>query len=284
MEPVIHQTAAFAIDRCCHAATAVVTDHHDVLHLDHIDGELEHRQVVGILRRCQVGYVAMDKQFSWIEIDDFVRRDAAVGTADPQIFGGLLALQPFEESGVGGDFPSGPGAVVGFEVVEHGISKRDALARVKRFYAGGPVRQDEATSARLEDVGNTPGRTRAMAGNAQKIIELDRQRMTAMAEKDIATLNAIIADDLIYCHSSARLDTKQSLIGAMESGATVYTSVVPSDVVAQDFGDAVVLTGVAAISVNSGGNANSFRVRFIDVYANRSGQWQMVTWQSTKLA
>jgi ketosteroid isomerase-like protein len=127
-----------------------------------------------------------------------------------------------------------------------------------------------------------------MAGNAQTIsdtiIDLDRQRMTAMAEKDIAALNRIIADDLIYCHSSARLDTKQSLIGAMESGATVYTSVVPSDVVAQDLGDTVVLTGVAAISVNSGGNPNSFRVRFIDVYANRGGTWQMVTWQSTKLA
>jgi hypothetical protein len=70
----------------------------------------------------------------------------------------------------------------------------------------------------------------------------------------------------------------------MDSGATVYTSVEPSDVVAQDFGDVVVLTGVAAISVNSGGTPNSFRVRFIDVYARRGGQWQMVTWQSTKLA
>jgi ketosteroid isomerase-like protein len=122
-----------------------------------------------------------------------------------------------------------------------------------------------------------------MAGNAQKIIELDRQRMTAMAEKDVATLNKLIADDLIYTHSSARLDTKQSLIGAMESGATVYTAIEPSDVAAQDLGDAVVLTGVAAISVNSGGTPNSFRVRFTDVYANRSGQWQMVTWQSTRL-
>jgi hypothetical protein len=122
-----------------------------------------------------------------------------------------------------------------------------------------------------------------MAGNADKIIELDRQRMTAMADKDIATLNKIIADDLIYTHSSARLDTKKTLIGAMESGATVYTSVVPSEVVAQDLGDAVVLTGVAAISVNSGGTPNSFRVRFVDVYAKRGGQWQMVTWQSTKL-
>src|ERR1700710_471725 len=123
-----------------------------------------------------------------------------------------------------------------------------------------------------------------MAENAQKIIELDRQRMTAMAEKDIAALNKLLAEDLIYTHSSARLDTKKSLIGAMESGATLYTSVEPSEVVAQDLGDAVVLTGIAAISVNSGGNPNSFRVRFTDVYANKGGQWQMVTWQSTKLA
>jgi ketosteroid isomerase-like protein len=125
---------------------------------------------------------------------------------------------------------------------------------------------------------------RKMAGNGQKIIELDRQRMTAMAAKDIAALNRLLADDLIYTHSSARLDTKKSLIGAMESGSTVYTAIEPSDVVAQDLGDAVVLTGVAAISVNSGGNPNSFRVRFTDVYANKGGQWQMVTWQSTRLA
>ncbi len=123
-----------------------------------------------------------------------------------------------------------------------------------------------------------------MAGNGAAIIALDKKRMDAMGAKDIATLNAVIADDLIYTHSSARMDTKATLIGAMESGSTVYTSVVPSDVVAQDLGDAVVLTGVAAISVMSGGKPNSFRVRFTDVYANRGGTWQMVTWQSTRLA
>ena len=122
-----------------------------------------------------------------------------------------------------------------------------------------------------------------MAGNAQTVIELDRQRMEAMAKKDIAALNALISDDLVYTHSSARLDTKQSLIGAMESGATVYTAVEPSDVKAQDFGDAVVLTGSCRISVMSGGRPNTFGVRFTDVYANRGGRWQMVTWQSTRL-
>ena len=122
-----------------------------------------------------------------------------------------------------------------------------------------------------------------MAGNGQMIIDLDRKRMVAMAEKDVATLSAVLADDLVYTHSSARLDTKASLIGNMQSGATVYSSVEPSDVVAQDCGDAVVLTGVARISVTSGGKPNKFGVRFTDVCARRGGQWQMVTWQSTRL-
>ena len=122
-----------------------------------------------------------------------------------------------------------------------------------------------------------------MAGNAQTVIDLDRRRMEAMARKDIATLNELISDDLVYTHSSARLDTKQSLIGAMESGQTVYTAVVPSDVKAQDYGNTVVLTGSARISVNSGGNAMNFGVRFTDVWVNKGGNWQMVAWQSTKL-
>ena len=84
-----------------------------------------------------------------------------------------------------------------------------------------------------------------MAGNRQTVVDLDRKRMQAMAKKDVATLEAVLADDLVYTHSSARLDTKRSLIDAMVSGATVYTGVEPSDVKAQDLGDTVVLTGIA---------------------------------------
>ncbi|HVY15602.1 MAG TPA: nuclear transport factor 2 family protein [Rhodopila sp.] len=121
-----------------------------------------------------------------------------------------------------------------------------------------------------------------MSDNARLVIDLDRQRMAAMGAKDVAMLNKLLGDDLVYTHSSARMDTKSSLIGAMESGATVYASVEPSDVVAQDLGSTVVLTGSAAIKVNSGGKALSFTVRFTDVWTHRTGGWQMVAWQSTK--
>ena len=122
-----------------------------------------------------------------------------------------------------------------------------------------------------------------MANNGEMVIDLDKKRMQAMAAKDIVTLDALLADDLVYTHSSARLDTKESLIDNMKSGATVYSAVEPSEVLAQDLGDTVILTGVARIRVSSNGRDLEFRVRFTDAYARRSGRWQMVAWQSTRL-
>ena len=98
-----------------------------------------------------------------------------------------------------------------------------------------------------------------MAGNGQMIIDLDKKRMQAMAAKDVATLETLLADDLVYAH------------------------VEPSEVKAQDLGDAVVLTGIAEIKVTANGSPLAFGVRFTDVYAKRNGRWQMVTWQSTRL-
>ena len=122
-----------------------------------------------------------------------------------------------------------------------------------------------------------------MASNGELVIGLDRKRMQAMAAKDIATLDALLADDLVYTHSTARLDTKQSLIANMKSGATVYSAVEPSEVRAQDLGDVVVLTGIARVKVLSNSKELDFQVRFTDAYAKRSGRWQMVAWQSTRL-
>jgi len=122
-----------------------------------------------------------------------------------------------------------------------------------------------------------------VANNADTVLELDRKRMQAMSDKDLATLDSLLADDLIYTHSSARVDSKQSLIANMKSGATVYSSIESSEVKAQDLGDAVVLTGVAWIKVASQGKQLDFGVRFTDAYAKRGGRWQMVAWQSTRL-
>lgn len=122
-----------------------------------------------------------------------------------------------------------------------------------------------------------------MSENGARVIALDKERMQAMVDQDAAKLKNMICKDLIYTHSSARLNTKGSLIGNMEFGATVYKACTPSDVEALDLGDSVVLNGRADITVEAHGNPNSFSVRFTDVWQNQDGTWRMVAWQSTKL-
>ena len=118
------------------------------LHLEHVDGELQHRQVVGVLRRGEIGDVAVDEQLAGIEIDDLVGRHAAVGAADPQIFRRLLARQPAEEIGVAGDLAGGPGAVVVFEVVEHRLpALRFGDLKVRPPVHAGGIEPDQGSRA-----------------------------------------------------------------------------------------------------------------------------------------
>jgi hypothetical protein len=59
----------------------------------------------------------MHKQLARIEVDDLICGYAAIGTANPQIFGRLLTLQPAEEVTIGCNHARSPGAVVRFQMI-----------------------------------------------------------------------------------------------------------------------------------------------------------------------
>ena len=86
-----------------------------------------------------------------------------------------------------------------------------------------------------------------MTDNARLVIDLARQRMTALKQMEIDRVKELLSDELVWTHTSGRVDTKESQISSMESGEIVYSRYDPSDVVAQDYGDFVVLTGKADI-------------------------------------
>ena len=101
-----------------------------------------------------------------------------------------------------------------------------------------------------------------------EIIELENRRIEAMTKGDIKALEEILADDLIYTHTTARIDTKASFIEAVSSGLLQLSVRRPErhgGPAIRDVGD------------------NKFEARYIDVYAKRNGSWQMVAWQSTRL-
>ena len=86
-------------ERGAHAAAAVVSDDDDVLDLEHVDGELHHRQAIEVGMHDDVGDVAVDEHLARRQADDLVGRHAAVGAADPEVFRRLLPASRPKNSG-----------------------------------------------------------------------------------------------------------------------------------------------------------------------------------------
>src|SRR5450432_597277 len=114
-----------SLERARHPAAAVVTHHDDVLHAQQVDGEIDHRQAVQIGVDDDVAYVAMDEHFARLEPGDLVGRNAAVGAADPQVFGILLLQEALEIGGIPLFLALGPLSIVVEETLHgHGLWTR----------------------------------------------------------------------------------------------------------------------------------------------------------------
>jgi len=123
------------------------------------------------------------------------------------------------------------------------------------------------------------------AGDGEREIrELETQRFQAMERVDVAALNRILSDDLIYTHTSGLQQTKSEVIGVLGSGDMKYESITPDKVRVRIFKETAVITGRASIKIKAGGEEQSFKICYLDVYVKQDGRWQMVAWQSSRVA
>jgi ketosteroid isomerase-like protein len=117
----------------------------------------------------------------------------------------------------------------------------------------------------------------------QEILALEEKRCAAMAANDVATLEKLFHEALIYTHSSAVVDTRASYLEALKSGHTRYHSVQRSDEKVRVCGDSALVTGRAIIDVTVKGEKKHLDTRFLDVWTKTPQGWKFVAWQSTKL-
>ncbi|MGW6425077.1 nuclear transport factor 2 family protein [Nocardia sp. NPDC055053] len=115
----------------------------------------------------------------------------------------------------------------------------------------------------------------------EKVLELDRARRAAMISADTDTLASLLADDLVLVHTSARVDTKETLLTAIRSGVVNYRSIKISDDRWRRLGDTVLHTGIAAIIAGVDGAPVTLANRFVIVWRHSEQGWQIIHWQST---
>jgi len=116
----------------------------------------------------------------------------------------------------------------------------------------------------------------------EKILALETQRIRAMVRKEIATLEALLDDDLSYTHSGGYTDTKSTFLARIGEGRGHYLGVDYSDAqVVPLASDSVVVRGRAQIRLE---DIPGYHVFFLDVWTLRNGAWKMIAWQATRIA
>jgi len=122
-----------------------------------------------------------------------------------------------------------------------------------------------------------------MADLKQTIRQLEDRRFRAMVEADAAALEELLADSMIYTHSSATTDGKASYIAGVRSKKWQYRKIERPVEEIQVYGDTAVVTGQVRIDIVVEGQAKNMNSRYTDVWVKGAKGWQMVAWQSTPI-
>jgi ketosteroid isomerase-like protein len=117
----------------------------------------------------------------------------------------------------------------------------------------------------------------------QTLRELESRRFRAMIEADTVALEALLADSMVYTHSSATTDGKASYIAGVKSKKWQYRQIDRPVEDIQVHGDTVVITGQVRIDILIDGKAKIMNSRYTDVWVKGAKGWQMVAWQSTPM-
>ena len=114
------------------------------------------------------------------------------------------------------------------------------------------------------------------------VLRADDRRFEAMRRGDWAALDAALADDLTYVHSTARLESKAEHMANLRAGKPHYRGIAARDRRARVQGNVGVVNGVSEMHVENAGKEQQFTVRYLAVYAKAGEHWRMFAWQSTR--
>jgi len=119
--------------------------------------------------------------------------------------------------------------------------------------------------------------------DSQTIRELENRRFRAMCDADTGALDKLLADGLVYTHSSAAVDSKASILAGIQAKKWEYKKVERPVEDIQVHGDCAIVTGEVRIDVVAGGSRRNLHSRYVDVWVRGAHGWQMVAWQSTPI-
>lgn len=131
----------------------------------------------------------------------------------------------------------------------------------------------------------TAGLLACAADEAKAVEEAERGWATGITKKDYALLDKVLADDLIYRHSNALVDTKASYIESSKSGKSNYISIDYKDPIQPKLlSKDLAMAFVRAIVVTmQNGKPTPMDLAMLHIFRKKGNQWQMIAHQSARI-
>ncbi|MBL8239405.1 MAG: nuclear transport factor 2 family protein [Bryobacterales bacterium] len=126
----------------------------------------------------------------------------------------------------------------------------------------------------------------ALASFAQDkafVLALDKQWSDAIVKSDTATLEKLLADDLVYAHATGIVDTKKSYIAKIKERRQVYKSFEQRNPVVNIYKDSAVTFSHVRVTGTNQAGAFDDKIMLIHFWVKQNNAWRLAGHQTTKI-
>ncbi len=115
------------------------------------------------------------------------------------------------------------------------------------------------------------------------ILACEQARCAALLAADVAALDELLSERLVFAHATAVYEDKSSLLTKMASGNIVYNTLDISEARVVDLGDSALLVSRLTAGVTVGGQDKTIDNRTLSVWTREDGAWRLVAYQPTAI-
>lgn len=122
-----------------------------------------------------------------------------------------------------------------------------------------------------------------MASGIEGVTAAAEKLRQLMLKPDRAGLEALIAADVNYGHSNARVHEREDLIKDLSDGSTVFLTFDISGQTVKADGDVGVVRHILKAKNNNGGKPGEVHLSILQIWQQRGGAWILIARQATKV-
>jgi ketosteroid isomerase-like protein len=114
------------------------------------------------------------------------------------------------------------------------------------------------------------------------VVQLEKDWVAAIAKKDVATLDRLLADDFVGTSPTAHTYTKTNAIDDLKNAKYVVESMKLDEVSVNVYGSTAVAFASQEEKSHYAGTDTSGHYHFTDVWVKKGGRWQAVASHGTR--